>query len=214
MIRYFGQIGKKDRFQGIMKRRKIGVLALSACLLLSSCSLNEADISKDTLCIGKDGKVTEILVDIFDREYYSLEELEAMAKTEIAEYNAKAGADKVTYLSGVEDEDRKVEMKMEYADADSFADYHNTLFFYGTVSDAHRAGMDLDYTLYGTGSKATTIGKKDILEMGDAHILIMDQDTNVKMPSEITYVSSNVKSVSKKNAEVDYEGNPVVIICK
>lgn len=189
-------------------------MLLGFSIAMMGCSFGKAEITKDTVTIEKNGKVTETLVDVFDRDYYNLPELEEMAKEEIQMYNATVGDHKVTYLSGSEGDDRTVQMKLEYSDPDCYAEFNDTSFFYGTVTEAYKAGCGLDLELHDAKDESQQIGLDDLLGMGNRHMLWMEQDSNVVLPSDIIYVSQNVTSVDGKQADVNYDGNPVVIICK
>ena len=75
-----------------MDKHKV-LIAAGICLLsLTGCggtSLPET-IEKTTISVNADGEVTAYLVDNFDKDYYSMSELMAMAVEDAAAYNTEA----------------------------------------------------------------------------------------------------------------------------
>ena len=180
-----------------MKRSKIITAALLLTLLLAGCGTDPANVDVNTLIVGKDGTITESLVESFDKEYYDAEELRRSIESAVNAYNG--GTDAVT-LGAVTAEEGVARTILTYKTGNDFAAFHGNDFFLGTVSEAYDAG----YTFLSMKDKAgNVISASDVLELGEAHMLIIQEATAVETPEKIRYVSEGVNAFeSDKRAEV------------
>lgn len=84
-----------------MKRKKIfaGGLVMILCLLAGckgeNTQLDAKNLERNTLSVNKKGVVEDAMVETFDKNYYSDEELEVYLKVIVSEYNSTAGEDSV-----------------------------------------------------------------------------------------------------------------------
>ena len=67
----------------------------------------------------------------------------------------------------------------------------------GPVSEAQKAGYDLNKVFISSSDQLVTAGMSDILEMSDAKILITDMKEPVVLDGKAVYVSSNVETDKK-----------------
>ena len=99
---------------GVWKRIE-GVMV--SCLLfvfLTGCS--EVQLQNGTsLQLEKDGGVTVTYIEDFASDYYDIDELEAMNREEVNEYNQKAGSDVVEIIA-TETDGSKITLTMHYVD--------------------------------------------------------------------------------------------------
>ena len=188
-----------------MKKFYVGLIAGGMSLSMIGCGQTATEITKDTLIINANGSMKEVLVDVFDRVYYDLAEVESMAKSEVDSFNALEGENSVTYKKTEQDDNSNmVKMYLEYEDAESYAEFNEMSFFYGTIEDAYKEGFDLNVKLRSISDSSEQIGLDDILSMGENHILIMESDYYIEFPTQVMYISSNVIPVEKER-EVDTE---------
>ncbi len=157
-----------------------------------------------SLQIGKDGSVTSDIVEEFGKENYALESLEAMILEEAERYNA-GGAEAVSLrnIAMSEDEEGKVLVTMQYASCNDYMNFNGVELFYGTPAEAEAAGFKLNVELIGASDAGSRIGQAQILDMKNAHILIIRQSAQVSqvvLPEKILYMSEGVQLAGSRTA--------------
>lgn len=187
--------------------RKTVVLLCMAALatsLLAGCGT--PDVETNTLIIEKSGKVTEALVEDFEKDYYSAQELETFANSEIDTYKAEH-ADAQIKLKEISVEDTTARMTIVYSDAQTYQDFHNVTFYTGSVVDAQTAGYKFEGNFV-----AVTDGVADTLYTGTSAVLaeegklvIVQDAIQVIVPGTIKYVSEGVVVTAKDTASVVVE---------
>lgn len=126
------------------KLKKASVL-LTALLLLAGCADTAPQVPEvfvqSAMVLTEEGEIKEYLVDDFAESYYSVSELEAMAKDEAKAYNDAQKASNLVVVNSAEtfrgeNGATKIRLAVTYKDANSFAKYNERIFFYGAVKDA------------------------------------------------------------------------------
>lgn len=183
-----------------MKRKILFLAAACLALLLAGCAFAE-EITATTVVVKKNGTVEEYVITDFDKDYYTLDELEQSLNQQIAAYNQTAGegAAELKEVEQIEDSSQ-IRVRFIYA---SYEDYEkipvsDRVFFCGTVSEAYDAGY-VFVPMIGQDS-GETISKESVLELGDKKIVIAEEALTVKVPGKITYVSEGVIVTDKKEA--------------
>lgn len=124
-----------------MKRWKnccrIAAIGLSV-LLLTGCGDNKlpTDYEKTSVILGETGSVKLLLIEEFDRDYYDVDELSAMAKTEVTSFNEEHQEEAVLESIVRHQDDSHVELTYSFENADCFSDFTGSSLFYGTVQEA------------------------------------------------------------------------------
>ena len=176
------------------KLAKVAVLSLFLGTLgLTACNAVEGESSVSLL---KDGAVKATIVEDFDKSYYDKDELQQMILEEVVSYNRQLGEDAVS-VDKVSVENGVARVEMTYADSESYAAFNDGVFFLGPVSEAQKAGYDLNKVFISSSDQLVTAGMSDILEMSDAKILITDMKEPVVLDGKAVYVSSNVETDKK-----------------
>lgn len=185
-----------------MKKIARMAILLMVVLTMAGCSKAEMAEQADGIVIGKDGKITGTLVNVLDQSYYDSEELKNMIETEIADTNAKQGADAVTLESYNCDNSGKVKVKLVYADNDAYQAFNNTTFFSGTSVTANELyGLKGNFLNVQDG-KVTT---EDAVVTEDSKVVVVSENVNVTVPGKIIAVTDNVEITGKKTASVNVE---------
>lgn len=197
------------------KTKTAAFMILFAGLFLWGCGDNrsgdgemEVEAAEDVtaeLEVGKDGNITETLVEDFAETYYNEENLRSMILSEIDEFNRNHGEGTVS-VDKLEQKDGMVTVQISYPSAEIYSEYNTDEYnsknlFCGTVKEAYDAGYPLDVSLQDVNGE-TTIGKQELLEMGEQYILISENPMQVKVPGKIQYVSSNVTVSGKSEARL------------
>lgn len=201
---------------------RIGACLLLCILALSGCGQTKGPdtINTTTISVSDKGAVTAYLVGDFDREYYNLSELTAMAMEEAAQYNtshAVQGSTPIT-VQKVENAETgdKVIITYQFDKTDTFNDYCEGVLFYGTVTEAVAEGYGLEsspLTSVKDGSLVTDGWMKQ--EAAGRHILITDQKAEIYCPYKVTHISEG--AVYNADGSVDAtqtEGNVVILMKK
>ena len=166
---------------------------------LTACGKESAGVS--SVSIDKDGKVTNVLYEEFDKDYYSLDELTNMAEDEISDYNSEYETQRIMLSEAnlLEDES-VVKLTMDFESTSDYSFYNQVDLFYGTVEEARNSGYELNLNL--VDDKGEKIDPSIIDKNPDRHIIITNDKTNIKTPYNIQYMSKGVTCQGKKEAEL------------
>jgi len=202
------------------KLKAAGILAV-LMIWLTACG-SGADAGQETmnsLTLDKDGSVENTIIEGFDKDYYDLDGLNTMIKDSIEQYCRQNPTAEIT-LKGSEVSDGQVRVSMKYDSAASYMGYNSKTLFAGTIQEAYSEGYDLDISLTDVKDSSNTIGKQELLEMGQKHIVIMELPSTMtdgmrlQCFGEILYVSDGVNPVSKKTADIEQSQGVSVVVFK
>lgn len=191
-----------------MQGKKFGILLavlLALCSFWASCGDETETVQVTSLRIGRDGSVTSDIVEDFGKENYTLESLEAMIREEAEHYNAGSSPNAVTLesIAMSETEEGKVLVTMQYASSADYMEFNGVELFYGTPAEAEAAGFQLNVELIGASDAGSRIGQAQILDMKDAHLLIIRQSAQVSqviLPGKILYMSEGTQLAGNRTA--------------
>lgn len=203
-----------------MRRAGAAAGILLAGLLLWGCGKSGAgegdtgnniaaeEISVSVIEVQKDGSIIETITEDFTKEYYDEEGLRNMVLSEVADFNN--GAQEAISVDKFENKNGRIVVVMQYPSAEAYTEYNtnaydNKKLFFGTVAQAYDAGYSMDITLQNVKKEEETVGKEEILAMGDKHILIACEPVQVATFGRILYAGENI-SVSGKNKAVMQAG--------
>ena len=181
--------------------RKMVLLLLAAALLLAGCGGNESTEDVTSLDFRKNGEVVHTIVEDFSASYYSLEELQSEVQAQVDAYNKSAGKERIT-VDSAEVADGVITMVMTFQGAEDYSSFYRQALFCGTVRDAFNAGYDLDVSLVSAQEDGASIGRQDILEMGDRHIIVVREPLVIKPYGDILYASADVEISGNTKATV------------
>ncbi len=181
--------------------RKMVLLLLAAALLLAGCGGNESTEDVTSLDFRKNGEVVHTIVEDFSASYYSLEELQSEVQAQVDAYNKSAGKERIT-VDSAEVADGVITMVMTFQGAEDYSSFYRQALFCGTVRDAFNAGYDLDVSLVSAQEDGASIGRQDILEMGDRHIIVVREPLVIKPYGDILYASADVEISGNRKATV------------
>lgn len=191
-------------------KKKVGLflgLFLSV-LFVSGCSKEEETyipVTTNTVEVTEDGRIVSYIVESFEKDYYDINELESMVRTEIEEYNVEkkdlstqAGSapimvDKVMMA---EDGSSNVVVALSFQNASVYTDYMGKELFYGTVQEAVSAGYDVDKKLAEVKSGELFTGEK-LQKNYEKRILILEDAVSVRAYGKVQYLSANAKKTEE-----------------
>lgn len=191
------------------KRKSTGIIAavlfLLQTMMLTGCG-NEKDLDPVTnLKIDKSGRVTSTIVEDFDREFYTLDDLKDMIEAELASYDDSANP-AITLQGGelTESED-KVLITLFYASCKDYEAYNDVELFFGTIAQAQAAGYDFNVKLIDAGGKGEDIGREELLAMPDSWVLIVRQSAQVSqitLPTKVLYFSEGTQLLNRNSVSL------------
>lgn len=202
------------------KFKMIGVLAAFA-LSMTACGTQSTSVEDDfanSISITKAGSIKSVIVEDFAESYYSVDALKSMIEETITEYGKQASDAEIT-LEACELADQKIKVVLRYNNADAYSGYNSQTLFVGTVQEAYEEGYDLNMTLTGTDKEGTQITRKELLNMGENHIVIMENIVQegilrVNCYDTILYTGDGVHLTAKKKADVEPTQGYSVIVFK
>ncbi len=190
-----------------MKKRRF-ILAVSAAIcILSGCGSLKVP-EGNVVSIQKDGSIKQTIVEQFERNYYDVDELEAMAKEKIAAFNS--GIENIV-CDSVRAKDGKVIVEMTYLDGDKYTEFNHRELFFGTVNEAIGKGYSVKDA---TAQDGTEIDEEQLLQLGENHIVVIQtkegEALNVQVYDKILYTSGNIISTGKKDVYIEEEGEDML----
>lgn len=198
----------------------MGVLA-AFILGMTACGTEDASVEENlmnSISIEKDGSIESIIVEDFTESYYSVEDLKNMIQDTITDYRKQDPDSEIT-LETCEMVDQKVKVVLKYNSADTYSGYNSETLFVGTVQEAYAEGYDMNMSLTGTDKEGTKIGRQELLNMGENHIMIMenvikDGTLRVNCYDTILYTGNGITPIAKKKVDVEPTKGYSVIVFK
>lgn len=201
----------------------VGIFAVFT-FIMTACGTDSAQQQEtvNTLSVQKNGSVENLIVEDFGEEYYDVDSLTSMIQDTIAEYQKQNPTAEIT-LENCELVGNQIQVLMKYDSSSSYAGYNSETLFMGTVQEAYAAGYNLDMTLRDAKDDTKSIGKQELLGMGEKHIIILElpktQEQEIsamrlKCFSDILYIGDGVRLVSKKTADIEQTQGLSVVVFK
>ena len=191
-----------------MKNWRAVFLMVCVAGLLCACQ-KETDVDTNTVIIDKKGQITEAIVEEFNQPYYDLDELKSNIEGQVASYNTQSGNEEAVSLDKIELTEQTVHVNITFADYNAYTGFNEKELFAGTVADAYSAGYEFPQMKQTDG---TAISQADVLELGEKHAVILEEQQQVKVPGKITHISDGVSLVDDKTAVNLNEGQKAFII--
>lgn len=202
--------------------RRFGWLTALAVLVLFVTQLSGCGqqvvaktLKESTLVISTDGRLTAYLVGEFDKSYYDLTELAAMAREEAAEFcGAQDSAPvKVESVEAAEDGNSRVVVTYAFDSADSYEGFIEDTLFYGTVEEALAKGYGRGVSLQNVNDGFIMTGQELSQVQGKHLVIFCPKQTEVSKerevekhliihcPAQVEYLSQG--AVLNKDGSVD-----------
>lgn len=196
---------------GFVMRRctKTAVWACALAVMLGGCGGwgASAPVSTTTVVLEKGGGLTYYLVGDFEKAYYDLSELEAMAEEETAAFNGAVeegkGTVSVERVELLENDPERVSIVYRFDGGGSFSGFTGSSFFYGTVQEAADLGYRLEGVLRSVedGNVRT---EEELLQNGKKMLIITDVRAVLYFPADVTHLSGGLTLA--QDGSVDLSG--------
>ncbi len=186
------------------------------CLLICMLSLfvgcGSSEPEENTIAVDKKGRITDTIVEDFDKDYYDSDELQSEIEAELAKYNQNYASDPIE-LKKFGIKNGKATLQLLFSEAKYYEEYTESTFFTGTVEEAQAEGYELTGDMVDTDGEKT--GVSSLEDPAKAKIVILENDetVNVEVPGKILAVSGggNVSITGKKQASVAEGGMSYII---
>ncbi|MBO5208636.1 MAG: hypothetical protein J6B68_04740 [Lachnospiraceae bacterium] len=190
-----------------MQKWKLTLLVMAAACVMAGCSkFNLPDIN--TVSVQKDGSIKQTIVEQFERNYYDVDELTAMAQEKVEKFSN--GTDSIV-CDSIEAKDGKVVVEMTYQTGTDYAEFNNRELFSGTVAEANAQGYSLKDAVTEDG---TDISEEQLAEVNENHVVVIQtkegEELDVEVYGKILYTSGNIILSGKKVAYIAPEGEDML----
>ncbi len=188
-----------------MKRKLYATLGiLAAASITTACGASfEADES--TVYITKQGNVIGADIEDFNEDYYDEEELKAYVTESIESYvesngNGSLEMDRFETKSSEED-GVTAQLYLNYATYIDYALFNDVTLFAGTVEQAQQEGypFDQDFVKVEDGAPAGSMDVQELLSEEEVRVVVIGEETAVRVDGEIVGVSDGNAEVTGKN---------------
>ena len=179
-------------------------------ILVTGCSGDSIDYVETTISGEKKGRITERIVDSFDKDYYSIDELKSEFTDSVNKYNESIGGEEIK-LKKIELKDSKVYVDLVFTGPSDYENFVGEKLFVGTIGDAYDNGYTMDVVLKGV-DKGDKIDKIKLMGMSDRSIIIMSEHSRIKTFKDIAYVSANVDVLDGNEARILNESDGLAYI--
>lgn len=201
----------------MLEKRFAGVMAavfFFLCLpALAGCTEKKSGEAVAGLQIDKNGRIISHIVEAFDKDYYTIEGLEAMIQKETAEYNAQK-PEAVTFQSAELSGEGDIVVTMQFASAEDYRAFNGSVLFYGTIAQAKEEGFSLDTEVVSVSDGTKKLGKADMEAMPDSHILIVDESVQISLPDKVLYMTEGTELLNGKSIRAGQEAKMTYVIIK
>ena len=196
----------------------LGLVFLSGC---QGAAKAPEQVEQNSLVLRQNGGLTAYIVDVFDKSYYDVDGLKAMAEEEVSSYNSTHTGEKDSVtLNGIETgaDGSLVVVSYDFAGAGAYASFMGTRLFYGTVAEAEQAGYrfgDMNQILVSPSGNKSIVTDSLGTELSGKHVALVEEGTNVYCPYKVAYISENavvMEDGSINTAGVYEDKYPAVIV--
>lgn len=208
--------------KGLSKHIGVICMAALAAALLTGCARVKVpeEVNTTSIIISNKGEVTSHLIDVFDKDYYSISDLTAMAIKEAADYNTEhqQGESVPVTVEKVEakaDGSGKVVVIHKYDTAETYADFNEAILFFGKASDAVGDVSDrIDPRLVNVKDGTQITEEKLQSALKDKHVIITDAKAVFYCPYGVAYVSEGVVYQEDGTVDTSQAEGTVTILMK
>jgi Skp family chaperone for outer membrane proteins len=196
-----------------MKKATLCTILALCLFMLAGCKSNDKAISPEnvkanTLLVKNDGSVQAAFVEAFDKNYYSLTELNDFISQEINKYNSEEGAGAVTLLS-LDQKDGNAVLILKYKDLNHYSKFNQTETIVSSVADVQSSNIVLPDTFI-NAKNGETVSKDTALSNSKYKVLAINESTEVIIEGSIKYYSTGTLVDSSK-LQTAAEGQTTII---
>ncbi|MDO5541126.1 MAG: hypothetical protein Q4F83_13850 [Eubacteriales bacterium] len=195
-----------------MKRGRLAAVVLCIICILTGCSGFSPEVTG--VSINKKGRITQVVRENFDKDYYSKKEVESEISAGIKAYNESVGS-KCVKKTGFSVKNDVAVLRMTYASAKDYADFNNIGFYLGDILGAVQAGYAFEGKFLevsgGKVKETDPIWGSQIMSGKNYKTIVIEEAMLVEAPGDIKYVSENMKVTGKSTAVLEETGRAYIL---
>lgn len=200
-----------------MKKVILVLLGILFLVVMTGCGKNKVtitaeDVTTNTIVIKEDNTVQSSIVEDFDKEYYSQEELETFIQEEVTDYNEKNGEDQIK-MHSIHVADKKASVVFNYNDIDDYSVFNGISAKLLTTSQALQEDSILSIAEFVEVKSGDTVSRETALNKEDATVLVIQEPLEIKIEGTILYYS-NAQKEDKGVLQASGENITVVVFTK
>ena len=173
-----------------------------------------------SIIVSETGALTYDLGGVLDQDYYNVDELVSMARSEISEFNSQVGGAAVSLGDYSYDAATgRVYLPYQFTGTGYCEKLTGTKVFFGSVTQASLAGFDLSgMTFYSVKDGGAKPGSQIVSELSDRDVIITNLQGAVMGPRAPEYTSEGLFWVSGESGDycntLNHTGDYAVILLK
>jgi len=180
-------------------KKWVSVICIFAVMLTAVGCSSSFQPSVTSIYIQDNGKITQAIVESFEKEYYSSQELQSMVEKEVDAYNSSYGEERIT-IQKAEIEADTLYLLIDFQDADTYGQYNEVYCFSGTVEQALKEGLSFDMIF--KDIQYEEYSAADVTEQKSNSVVVLKEEEIVQLQSPVKYVSNNVEVISDRMVQV------------
>ncbi len=203
-----------------MNQKKVGlrallVLLLCQMMLFAGCAGTVEKQDATGIAVDKNGVITGTIVETFEKDYYSVEGLEAMVNEEIAEIgNDGITLQTVELIENGEADGKNVRLIMEYNGYEAYKAFNGKDVFFGTVEEAQNAGYVFLCDFVNDKGEAVNVDKVSLMDLKASKVLILEEEILVSLPGKVLYMTAGTELIDNKNIQARNGAELTYVIMK
>lgn len=178
-------------------------LALTACS--KDIELTVENVENNTLVIREDDSLQVALVELFDKEYYDLEEFKSFISEEISNYNNKYGEASIV-LDAIDKQEEKVVMILTYSNMEHYTLFNSVEGQLMGTNSATQGDITLPESFYTTKGESISAGQA--LEKDEYKVFAINENIRILVDGKIVYYYNgeyiDSQTLQSDNEEMTY----------
>jgi hypothetical protein len=186
--------------------------------VLVGCSKKEIDLSQATVSttgIKTDGTIEEVVVESFEENYYSLDELQAYIESAVADFNKQHSGEQeaVTFQSVdlIEVENvNSARMLLDYASDECYDAFNDTSLQFMSVDEAAAMTSVTEISDFVSVKKNENVSFEDFSNSKNLHVICTESAMRIQTEGKIMYYNTGVSLINDQTA-VTSDGFSVIV---
>ncbi len=193
----------------------VAILSLVGCKD-KKVTINVNNFKVNTMAIQKDGAVQAAILEEFDKNYYTEEELESFVKQEVENYNEtnavedeEGEKEELVSLVSLEVASGQARLVLNYAGMEDYATFNGLQATYMKLAEAKEAGILPDQMV--ESSSGGSVGVEAIKASDDASVVVVNEEFELMIRGKVSYYHNGVLLDDGK-IQTSGQGEPTVIV--
>ncbi len=187
---------------------------LALCLILSAGCKNKnrvitvEDVKNNTVLVKNDGTVQSATVEVFDKNYYNVDELKNFISGQIDKYNQTKGPESIV-LDSLNLKDGNAVLVLNYSSLENYKAFNEVEAALTTTTDAKSSDLELP-DVYLSASDGAYASPDVALKNAKYKVLVLNEKTDVIVDGSVKYFA-NGTLLGKSKFETGSDGQSVII---